>query len=75
MEYDLNYNNCTDYAVNVFNSGMASNDKLTLLSSKNPYALYDNPSTLYLTLEKLKTSGNSNITIGSNLIIQRNSCN
>ena len=54
---------------------MPSNDKLTLLSRENPYALYDNPSTLYLTLEKLKTSGNSNINIGSNHVIQRNSCN
>jgi len=75
IDYDLDYNNCTHYAVNVFNSGMANNNKLTLLPSNNPFALYDNPSNLFLTLEKLKTNGKPNITIGSSLVKQLNSCN
>ncbi|VTP96428.1 hypothetical protein [Sphingobacterium daejeonense] len=72
--YNLEHNNCTHYALNVFNSGMDSNSLLTLTASRNFLAPYDNPSQVYRTLELMSANGNTNVKIGIGLV-PKNRCN
>lgn len=60
-KYDLNDYNCTDYAIEVFNSGRPSNEQLVVPNSANPYAPYTTPSGLYLKLNSMKAAGTTGI--------------
>jgi hypothetical protein len=71
--YNLEHNNCTHYALNVFNSGMDSKSLLTLTASWNFLAPYDNPSQIII-LEQMSAKGITNVKIRTGPI-PNNRCN
>lgn len=77
-KYDLGDYNCSDFAIDVFNKGMTSNNQLNVPDWVSVNGLFNygtTPNGLYQTLVNMQGAGNSNVNIQTSNSSASTNCN